>query len=58
MVEPRLIIDGKHMDPSELTIHTVMPRQLGPMDEWIDRLRVSSECEYNMVHFTPLQVAR
>uniref|UniRef100_A0A8D2ZVL6 Glycogen debranching enzyme n=1 Tax=Scophthalmus maximus TaxID=52904 RepID=A0A8D2ZVL6_SCOMX len=28
---------------------------LGPLDKWLDRVRVAKETGYNMVHFTPLQ---
>ena len=36
------------------TLQTVIPRCLGTMDRWVPVLRYSSECGYNMVHFTPV----
>lgn len=34
---------------------TVISKSLGPLDQWLARLRVSYESGFNMVHFTPVQ---
>jgi glycogen debranching enzyme len=41
---------------NELCIQTVISRCLGPLDEWGPRLAVASQCDYNALHFTPLEV--
>eukprot|EP00040_Diaphanoeca_grandis_P022413 m.120406 g.120406 ORF g.120406 m.120406 type:complete len:1491 (+) comp28801_c0_seq1:247-4719(+) len=53
-VEPDLRIGTKSVPLDGLMVHTVIPRCLGPLNEWRERLAVSSECGYNMVHFTPV----
>ena len=34
---------------------SVMPKLLGKFPEWTQRLQVSKESGYNMLHFTPVQ---
>uniref|UniRef100_A0A665URJ1 Glycogen debranching enzyme n=1 Tax=Echeneis naucrates TaxID=173247 RepID=A0A665URJ1_ECHNA len=38
-----------------ISSQTYMASGLGPLDKWLDRVRVAKETGYNMIHFTPLQ---
>lgn len=57
LVDPELTVGpmSKVLPLDSIKIHTVLPKLLGPFDEWKDRLMVSHKCAYNMIHFTPLQ---
>lgn len=50
MVEPDL---GYSLDGICCITH--ITKLLGPLTEWEERLRVSHEAAYNMIHFTPIQ---
>lgn len=47
--------DLKRMELDEICMQTVVTKHLGPVEEWLSRLRTSKETAYNMVHFTPVQ---
>ena len=55
-VEPTLFLHGKPVRAKELSLITVMSRQLGKMSRWKDILRNQKDLGYNAVHFTPFQV--
>ncbi|KAF7653347.1 hypothetical protein LDENG_00084160 [Lucifuga dentata] len=57
IVDPVLRVGAdKHVLPLDcITIQTYLSKCLGCMDDWPDRLRVSKQSGYNMIHFTPLQ---
>jgi glycogen debranching enzyme len=56
VVEPTLTLDGQPVPLDGLAVQTVITRCLGPLDQWYDRLRVTAESGFNMIHFTPIQV--
>ncbi|XP_027132295.1 glycogen debranching enzyme-like isoform X1 [Larimichthys crocea] len=57
VVDPVLRVGAdNHVLPLDcITIQTYLSKCLGHLDDWPDRLRVSKESGYNMIHFTPLQ---
>ena len=50
LVEPDL-----GYSPEGICCQTYITKLMGPFQEWKERLRVSKEAGYNMVHFTPIQ---
>ncbi|KAH9506703.1 hypothetical protein DERF_011421 [Dermatophagoides farinae] len=38
-----------------LQCQTVLSKLMGPIDTWKDKLQVSIQCNYNMIHWTPIQ---
>lgn len=56
IVEPDLkLSNGRSINLNCLQIQTVLTKLLGKLDEWESRLRVTKECGYNMIHFTPVE---
>ncbi|XP_063718426.1 glycogen debranching enzyme-like [Symsagittifera roscoffensis] len=58
VVDPILKINpssDKTMPLEAVCMQTVTTKQLGPVEEWLDRLRTTYETKYNVVHFTPVQ---
>ncbi|RMX46887.1 hypothetical protein pdam_00020742 [Pocillopora damicornis] len=55
-VDPVLKVNSSETIPLEcVSLQTVLSKSLGPLEEWSDRLRVTKETGYNMIHFTPIQ---
>ena len=49
-------LNGGTVECKQLSIQTVMSRQLGKLNRWSDVLENASELGYNAIHFTPFQV--
>lgn len=55
-VDPVLYVNSTETIPLDcVSLQTVLSKSLGPLSEWYDRLRVTKETGYNMIHFTPIQ---
>ncbi|GMT14102.1 hypothetical protein PFISCL1PPCAC_5399 [Pristionchus fissidentatus] len=54
LVAPRLSIIGVPLPLDSVVCQTHLTKLLGPLSEWKDRLRVSKESGYNMIHLTPI----
>lgn len=46
----------KPLTMDAIQLQTVLPKLLGPLSEWKERLLVALKSGYNMIHFTPLQL--
>ncbi|XP_076827095.1 glycogen debranching enzyme-like isoform X2 [Brachyhypopomus gauderio] len=57
MVDPVLHVghEGKILSLDSVRVQTHLAKCLGPLDEWLDRLRVAKETGYSMIHLTPVQ---
>ncbi|KAF8361461.1 agl-1, partial [Pristionchus pacificus] len=54
LVDPSLSINGSPLPLDSVVGQTHLAKLLGPLSEWKDRLRVSKESGYNMIHLTPI----
>ena len=55
-MDPTLSINSTETLPLDcISQHTVLSKCLGPLSQWLDRLRLSKETGYNVIHFTPIQ---
>lgn len=54
LVMPVLTVNGKRVPLDGIVCQTHLTKLLGPLSCWEDRLRVSKESGYNMIHLTPI----
>jgi len=55
LVDPELQCKGKAIPLDSIVCQTVLSKNLGTLDTWLDKLEVAHHSGYNMVHFTPIQ---
>lgn len=48
-------VNGQPLPLDAVSMQTVLAKNLGPVEEWEARLKVSAESGFNFLHFTPLQ---
>ncbi|KAK5982124.1 hypothetical protein GCK32_003796 [Trichostrongylus colubriformis] len=54
LVMPELMVNGKRLPLDGIACQTHITKLLGSFSCWEDRLRVSKESGYNMIHLTPI----
>lgn len=59
-VEPKIFVgqpkSPRHIPLDSIRCQTVMSKCLGPLSTWESKLIVAKNAEYNLIHFTPVQV--
>ncbi len=53
-VDPVLFLRGQPLICKQMSIMTVLSRQLGPLRRWNDVLAPIASQVYNAIHFTPI----
>ncbi len=53
-----LIPNGKEdiLEVDCISCQSVLSKSLGSLSEWLSRLKVGYQSDYNMIHFTPIQL--
>ncbi|VDO29924.1 unnamed protein product [Heligmosomoides polygyrus] len=54
LVMPALMVNGQRLPLDGVACQTHLTKLLGSFSNWEDRLRVSKESGYNMIHLTPI----
>lgn len=58
LVDPTLHVgqDDRVLPMDCIQCQTVLSKNMGPVSSWPEKLMVSKESGYNMIHFTPVHV--
>jgi glycogen debranching enzyme len=54
-VEPIIKLNDTIIPSNALVIQTYITKLLGPLERWSSVLKTSSDTNYNLIHFTPIQ---
>ncbi len=56
LIEPKLKIGNKEIDIEALSIQTILSKSLGKISEWEEYFKEASLLNYNIIHYTPIQM--
>lgn len=54
-IPPTFQLENHFFGPELISLQTNVTKFLGPLSRWHEKLQFTSQCGYNMIHFTPPQ---